>query len=394
MTENYAGTPESDARLVKESFAQLLSAGPTAIEYLYARLFVVNPEMRYLFPTGMATLRHSLFGTLTELVARLDNRAECTEMLARLGRDHRKFGVTDRHHEAFFAALRDTVMRYSSSNWTTDMEAAWDNSLSYFSSSMREAAESDAAQAPPWWVAEIVGRELRSPGVAVLTLRPGELFPYRPGQYVPVQVTKWPRIWRTYSIANSPRPGGLLKLHVRAVPGGLVSNTLVYHSAIGDSVVLGAARGDMTLAPGDRDLLCVAGGTGLAPIKAIIEQALGTMPLRPVPPQPQTQPELAQPQPERKINLFVGARQHFDLYDLEDLQLLETACPALRVVPVLSEEPGYRGLTGLLPEVVRGQGLFENTEAYISGPTAMVSQTAAMLAACVPADQIHHDPLP
>ncbi len=87
-------------------------------------------------------------------------------------------------------------------------------------------------------------------------------------------MTRWPRAWRPYSIANAPRRGGLIELHVRAVPGGLVSNTLVHHSVTGDCVLLGAAAGAMTLADSDRDLLCVAGGTGLAPIKAIIEQAL------------------------------------------------------------------------------------------------------------------------
>ncbi len=190
-------------------------------------------------------------------------------------------------------------------------------------------------------------------------------------------MTRWPRAWRPYSIANAPRPGGLIELHVRAVPGGLVSNTLVHHSVTGDCVLLGAAAGSMTLADSDRDLLCVAGGTGLAPIKAIIEQALAA-------------PASGR---LRKITLFVGARQHFDLYDLEDLQLLESACPTLRVLPVLSDEPGYNGLTGSLPDVVGGRGLFENTEAYICGPRAMVRLTAALLAAGIPPGQIHHDPL-
>ncbi len=242
---------------------------------------------------------------------------------------------------------------------------------------MRSAAQRDATVAPPWWIAEIVAHDLRSPGVAVLKLRPNQPLRYEPGQYVPVQVTRWPRTWRPYSVANSPRPDGQLTLHVRAVPGGLVSNTLVYHSQEGDCVLLGAAAGAMILTDSDRDLLCVAGGTGLAPIKALIEQALA----RPVTGR------------RRKITLFAGARQHFDLYDLEDLQLLESACPALRVIPVLSDEPGFNGITGLLPDVVGGHGLFENTDAYICGPAAMVSQTAAVLAASIPAGQIHHDPL-
>jgi NAD(P)H-flavin reductase/hemoglobin-like flavoprotein len=383
-----------DARLVKESFAQLLAVGPAAMEYFYARLFTANPEMRALFPMSMTAQRESMLGALTQLVSRLDNRPGCTELLAKLGRDHRKFGVTTRHYDAFFAALRDCIQHFTGPDWAPETKAAWDRSLDYFAAMMREAAALDALKTPPWWNAEIVGRELRSPGVAVLTLRPDKPFPYRPGQYVPVQVTRWPRIWRPFSIANSPRSSGLFKLHVRAVPGGLVSNTLVYRSDIGESVLLGAPRGDMTLAPGDRDLLCVAGGTGLAPLKAIIEQAFTTLPPRLGPSAPWPSGSRPSSRSLRNITLFVGARQHFDLYDIEDLQLLELACPGLRVIPVLSEEPDYRGKTGLLPDVVRAHGLFENTEAYICGPAAMVRQTAAMLAAEIPASRIHHDPLP
>jgi NAD(P)H-flavin reductase len=212
----------------------------------------------------------------------------------------------------------------------------------------------------------------------VLRLRTDEPLPYQAGQYVPVQVARWSRTWRPYSIATAPRPGSPLELHVRAVPGGLVSNTLVHHSDVGECVLLGAADGTMTLGESGRDLLCVAGGTGLAPIKAIIEQAIAM--------------DKSASQP-RTITLFVGARQHFDLYDLEDLQLLEAACPALTVIPVLSEQPGYPGLTGMLPEVVKAQGVAGDAEAYICGPPGMVRQASALLAASLPESQIHHDPL-
>jgi len=60
---------------------------------------------------------------------------------------------------------------------------------------------------------------------------------------------------------------------------------------------------------------------------------------------------------------------------------------------VLSEEPGYNGLIGRLPDVIRGHGLFENAEAYVCGPAVMVSRTAALLAASIPPSQLHHDPL-
>jgi NAD(P)H-flavin reductase/hemoglobin-like flavoprotein len=366
-----------EPRLIKESFGRLMSAGPAAMEYFYARLFAANPDCRALFPTSMRAQRERMFAALFRLVWSLDNQPGCAEFVGQLGRDHRRFGVTESHYRAFFAALRDTAEHFIGRDWTAEIASAWRVGLDFISATMRTAAAQEAKTTPAWWIAEIVTHELRAPGVAVIRLRPNEPFPYLAGQYVPVQVTKWPRVWRRYSIASAPRPGGLIELHVRAVPGGQVSNTLVFHSVVGECVLLGAPTGSMTLTDCDRDLLCVAGGTGLAPIKAITEQVLA-----------------APPGQRRKVSLFVGARQHFDLYDLEDLQLLASACPALHVFPVLSDEPSYNGLSGLLPDVVGSRGPFGDVEAYVSGPPAMVRLTTALLATGMPPDQIHHDPLP
>jgi NAD(P)H-flavin reductase/hemoglobin-like flavoprotein len=370
--------PTFNWRLVKQSFAYATSDGVAAAEYFYARLFAVNPGIRGLFPTSMTVQRERMFAALGKVIWSLDTELECTALLRQMGREHRRYGVLDKHSDAFFAALRDTVEHGAGSAWTAETSAAWQRAVDYFAATMRAGAAT-AIDEPAWWIAEIVSHELRSPGVAVLRLRTDESFPYEAGQYVPVQVARWSRTWRPYSIAAAPSAGGPLELHVRAVPGGLVSNTLVHHSDVGDCVLLGAAEGTMTLAESGRDLLCVAGGTGLAPIKAIIEEAIATD-------KTATKP--------RAITLFVGARQHFDLYDLEDLQLLEAACPALRVMPVLSEQPRYAGLTGMLPDVVKAQGVGGETEAYVCGPPAMVRQAAALLAASLPASQIHCDPLP
>jgi NAD(P)H-flavin reductase/hemoglobin-like flavoprotein len=365
-------------RLVKQSFAQATPDSVAAAEHFYARLFVVSPGIRSLFPTSMTVQRERMFADLSRVIWSLDNEPECTALLRQIGREHRRYGVLEKHCDAFFAALLDTVEHRAGTSWTAETSAAWQHALDYFTATMR-AAIAAPANAPAWWIAEIISHELRSPGVAVLRLRTDQPLPYRAGQYVPVQVARWSRTWRPYSVATAPRLGGPLELHVRAVPGGLVSNTLVHHSDVGDCVLVGAADGTMTLAESGRDLLCVAGGTGLAPIKAIIEQAIAADKTASKP---------------RTITLFVGARQNFDLYDLEDLQLLEAAYPALQVIPVLSEQPGYHGLTGLLPAVVKDQGVHAETEAYICGPPAMVRDAAALLAATLPESQIHHDPLP
>jgi NAD(P)H-flavin reductase/hemoglobin-like flavoprotein len=370
-----------DPRLVKESFAVVTANASLAMEYFYAHLFAVSPETRGMFPMGMSQMRERMFAALTELVSCLDSPEGSAAYLAQLGRDHRKYGVKDKHYHLFFAALLETVAHFNGRSWTPETASAWDTALTYAARTMRSAAEADGRDNPPWWVGEIIKHDRRGDGVAVVTIRPDRPLPYRPGQYLTVQVTRWPRVWRAYSIANAPRASGLIDLHVRAVPGGMVSTSLVRHSVVGDTLLLGPARGEMSTPASDRDLLCVAGGTGLAPIKAIIE---GTAAIR------------ADAQP-RRITLFAGARRREDLYDLADLQRLQAACPGLQIIPVLSEEPPQPGaawISGTLPDVVRGHGLFEHSEAYLSGPAEMVRRTALLLAAHVPPDQIHHDPVP
>ena len=155
---------------------------------------------------------------------------------------------------------------------TAGIQTAWETALGDVSQIMRAAAAANAAQAPPWWVAEIVRHDQRGPDLAVLTISPDQSLPYRPGQYLDVQVARWPRVWRSFSVANAPRASGLLDLHVRAVAGGIVSTALVHYARAGDTLLLGPARGEMTISSDcERDLLCIAGGTGLAPIKALIE---------------------------------------------------------------------------------------------------------------------------
>jgi NAD(P)H-flavin reductase/hemoglobin-like flavoprotein len=378
-TESSVSAADFDTDLIRDSFTQLIASGAEAAEYFYRRFFAASPDVESLFSIDLTAQRERFLSTLSRITQSLDPGSDPAELLARIGRENRKFGVTDRYYAAFAIALEQTVRHFSNPSWSGSVAAAWERALGYISATMRAAAAADAAVAPAWWIAEIAAHELRAPGVAVLKVAPTQPLHYRAGQYLWVQVTRWPRVWRRFSAATAPRPGGLIELQVRAVPGGLVSNSLVHHSTAGDTIILGPAEGSMALADSDRDLLCVAGGTGLAPIKAIVEQAI----------------DEARTGRARKITLFYGARQHFDLYDAHDLQLLAAAYPALRVIPVLSDEPGYSGLTGLLPEVVHAHGsaMFRNCEAYICGPPSMVSRTAALLAGSIPPGQIHHDPI-
>jgi NAD(P)H-flavin reductase/hemoglobin-like flavoprotein len=372
-------------RIVKASFAQVEPRAEKAAAYFYGRLFAANPRLRTMFPPAMDAQRDRLFRALTRIVWSLDSPESLATYLAQLGRDHRKFGVLDEHFDAVGAALIATLRRFSGDTWTPAAEEAWTAAYATAATIMIEAARSDAGAAPPWWIAEVIGHELRAPDIAVLTVRPRTRLDHVAGQYVTVQTARWPRVWRPFSVANAPRADGLLRFHVRAVPAGWVSGALVRHTEIGDTLLLGPAAGTMVLDPeSGHDLLCVAGGTGLAPLKAIVEQ-------------------VAESGARRGVHLVFGARTERDLYDLAELRALAAAQPRLRVTAVVSDEPGHPGMRGTAPGVLArlddlgelgGRRGLAGREAYVAGPAQMVAKSVAVLQELgVPPTRIHHDPI-
>ncbi len=382
---------ERDARLVKESFAAIEGCAQEAMEYFYAWLFVRHPDIRAMFPLAMNTQRERVFAALASIVWSMDSPQALAGFVGQLGRDHRKFGVRDRHYEAFFGVLLATIRRFSAGAWSAETEAAWQAVLGSIGQIMHAAAAADARHTPPWWIGEIVQHSLRGPDIAVLTIRPDQPLAFRPGQYLAVQVARWPRVWRHYSIANAPRASGLLDLHVRAIPGGMVSTALVHHAQAGDTLLLGPARGAMTVAGGQRDLLCIAGGTGLAPVKAMVEAVASAA--AQAGHDTQAGAGQARHAARRKITLYVGARTAAGLYDMQALSLLEASCPGLTVIPAISHDPDWAGLAGLLPDVIGEHAESEGREVYVSGPDAMVRETVRVLADQVPGEHIHHDPI-
>ena len=366
-----------DCAILKQSFAHIESVAEKAVGYFYARLFVANPELRSMFPLAMDATRKHFLAALAHIVWSMDDPQALADYLRQLAVDHRKFGVRENHYQIIGQALIATLRTFSGGMWTSRAQSAWEAAIAHIATVMTQAVR-DAEGEPAWWLGEVVSHELRGPDLAVLTIRadPAQPLRYLPGQYLNVQVTRWPRIWRKYSIANAPRPDGSVDLHVRAIPTGRVSRALVHETGPGDTLVLGPPRGTMIVDDrSSRDILCVAGGTGLAPIKAIIEGLADT----------------TVPRPARRISLFFGARRREDLYDLADLRRLEAACPSLRVIPALSHEPGFAGLRGMLPEVVRQHGSWHDSEVFVSGPADMVRATLRILAHRTSGQHIHLD---
>ncbi|GII58044.1 oxidoreductase [Planotetraspora thailandica] len=360
-------------RLVKESFSVIEPVAGKAAAFFYGRLFAESPQLRAMFPPAMDMQRDRLFKALTRIVWLLDSPDGLSAYLAQLGRDHRKYGVSDEHYTAVGKALIATIKHFAGDAWTAEIEAAWVAAYGMASEAMIKAATADAGLAPPWWLAEVVDHDRRTRDIAVITVRPGQHMTFTPGQYVTVQTARWPRVWRTFSIANAPREDNTLRLHVRAVPGGWVSSALVQHTRIGDQILLGPPVGTMVPVETDRDLLFVAGGTGLAPLKAIVEHVIASG-RRP------------------NIHLLHGVRRASELYDMQDLIRMESSFPWLRVLPVVSDESAFDGMRGSLPDVMDRFHSWAEHEVYVCGPSSMVNMTVQRLQASgVPLCRIHRD---
>jgi NAD(P)H-flavin reductase/hemoglobin-like flavoprotein len=324
----------------------------------------MDSEIRAIFPPAMDLQRRRLFRALVRIARDQDDPAVLVPYLEQLGRAHRKFGVREQHYGMFRRALLATLHRFAAHAWDETTQRAWERAFDHAVDVMIDAAGRDAEQAPAWWIATVTAAELRGPDIAVLTVAPDQPLSYLPGQYVSVQTPRWPRLWRRYSIANAPRPDGTLRLHVRAIAGGLVSPSLVHHVRAGDPLVLGAPEGTMTAnTDSPRDILCLAGGTGLAPVKAIIE-AITRAPT---------------PNRRREVVLYFGARHYRDLYDLAELQQMELAYPWLQVIPAVSDEPTREDvMSGTVPELA-AKATWADRDIYISGPDAMIIKTVHVL---------------
>ncbi|MFE0187022.1 globin domain-containing protein [Streptomyces sp. NPDC058989] len=373
-----AAPASPDAILIRRTMAEIGPVADKVTSYFYALLFVQHPDLRALFPASMDTQRDRLFKALLTAAQHVDNGEVLTAYLSNLGRGHRKYGTQPDHYPAVGECLLRSLARYATSSWDPETEAAWVRAYTAISQIMIDAAAEDEAVAPPWWQAEVVSHELRTPEIAVVTVRPDQPYPFLAGQYTSVETPWWPRVWRHYSFASAPRSDGLLSFHVKAVPAGWVSNAMVHRARPGDVIRLGAPGGSMTVDHTTRNgLLCVGGGTGIAPIKALVE-------------------DVAEHGIRRPVEVFYGARSDHDLYDLDTMLQLEQAHPWLSVRPVVATGPAVRGgtssETGQLPDAVRQYGPFREYDAYLSGPPGLIrSGVDALVGVGIPSDRIRHD---
>ncbi|WP_369170620.1 globin domain-containing protein [Streptomyces sp. R28] len=358
-----------DAILIRRTMAEVGPVADKVTSYFYALLFVRHPDLRSLFPAAMDTQRDRLLKALLTAAEHIDNTPVLVEYLQNLGRGHRKYGTRPEHYPAVGECLIGALNKYAAGVWDAEMEAAWVRAYTTISQVMIDAAAADELRAPAWWYAEVVSHDLRTSDVAVVTVRPDQPYPFLAGQYTSLETPWWPRIWRHYSFASAPRSDGLLTFHVKAVPAGWVSNALVHRARPGDIIRLGPPAGSMTVDhTTDSGLLCVGGGTGIAPIKALVE-------------------DIAEHGDRRPVEVFYGARTNQDLYDIDTMLRLQQSHHWLEVRPVVDRH----GLLQL-PDAIREYGPWTEYDAYVSGPPGMIrSGVDALRDIGIPSERIRHD---
>jgi NAD(P)H-flavin reductase len=354
---------------MRANFAKAQATGDEAPLYFYSHLFLSHPETRKLFPVSMAHQRDRLFNALGDIVHYVDDLDTLVPMLQALGRDHRKFGTVAEHYPAVGESLLATLQHFDE-HWTADLAQDWTAAYQLVAKVMIEAAEA-ASEQPPWWDADVVGHERRSFDIAVVKVKPRKPFGHQPGQSISVETDLRPKLWRYYSPANAPRPDGTMELHVKARDGGPVSSALVRQVVVGDVLRLGPPMGHLGLdRDSDRDLLLAAGGMGLAPLKALIDQ-------------------VARFGPKRRVDLFVGARIEDQLYDRTDLDRLAKENPWLSVIYAVSDDKESPLEQGDIGDVVDRHGPWRSRDVYIAGPAPMVEDTQArLLASGLPQERI------
>ncbi|MBD3574758.1 flavohemoprotein [Streptomyces sp. KD18] len=361
--------PSPDAVLIRRTLEEIAPVADRVTSYFYALVFTRHPELRDMFPAAMDTQRDRLLKALLTAAEHIDDPGALTPYLRRLGTGHRKYGTQPAHYPVVGEALIGALARYATATWGAGAEAAWVRAYTAISQTMIDAAAEDERTSPAWWHAEVVSHELRTQDIAVLTVRPDQPYPFVAGQYTSLETPWWPRVWRHYSFASAPRADGLLSFHVKAVPAGWVSNALVRHARPGDVLRLGPPAGSMVVDHStDNGMLCLGGGTGIAPIKALIE-------------------DVAEHGERRPVEVFFGARSDGDLYDKDTLLGLQRSHPWLSVRPVVGE-----GLAGQLPQAVGEHGPWSSYDAFVSGPPAMIRSGVDELRRIgIPQDRIRYD---
>jgi NAD(P)H-flavin reductase/ferredoxin len=208
------------------------------------------------------------------------------------------------------------------------------------------------------FTATVLRNQLAAGDVSILSLRfpAGARARFAAGQYLEVVAPDGGR--RAFSMANAPHENDGVQLHIRHMPGGGFTSGVVPGLVKGDVLQIELPFGDFYLREdSDRPILFIAGGTGFAPVKSIIDHMIKRDIHRP-------------------IFLFWGARDPSGLYAPQVVEKWVKQRPSLRYEPVISgpvEESVWSGRRGRLHEaVLETFDSLKDFDVYACGAPAMV----------------------
>ncbi|MFE1588327.1 globin domain-containing protein [Streptomyces sp. NPDC058737] len=384
---------EQSVPVVRATLPAVGAAIGDIADVFYRKLFDAHPELlRDLFNRGnqangeqQRALAGSIAAFAGMLVENPDQRADV--MLSRISHKHASLGITpDQYkvvHENIMAAIVDVL----GDAVTPEVARAWDevywlmaNALIALEARLYERTGVEAGDV--WRSMEIVDRIEESADAVSLVLRPADdraPAPFRPGQYVSVQVElpDGARQIRQYSLSAAPgRPD--LRITVKRVrgdgrPDGEVSSWLHANARKGDVLTTSAPFGDLALAEHDGPLLLASAGIGVTPVLAMLDHLAATGSTRPV--------------------TVVHADRTPDdhAHRQEQLDLIR-ALPDARL-HLWYEEPGDRA-----PEASTGRAdltgldLPEGVTVYLCGPVPfMRALRGDLLRRGVPAEAVHYE---
>jgi len=195
----------------------------------------------------------------------------------------------------------------------------------------------------------------------------GTLNDYLPGQYAEITVPGVIEQPRSYSFSRAPsheKPNEV-SFFIRRVPNGELTEWLNAENRVGHRVTLEGPHGTFYLRDAKGPILLVAGGSGLAPIRALLQQ-------------------IEEEGLENDITLIFGARTQKDLYCLDEIEKLAANVKGkFKFLPVLSiEKPGngWAGATGHCPDAITAE-MFDpsSSNVYLCGPPVMIDAAVARL---------------
>lgn len=198
-----------------------------------------------------------------------------------------------------------------------------------------------------------------APDVMIIRLRlpANERLQFLAGQYIDILLKDGKR--RSFSLANPPNDDALLELHVRHIPGGLFTEQVFTQMKEKDILRFNGPHGTFFLREeSTKPMVMIAGGTGFAPIRSVVEHAIAEGCTRP-------------------ITVYWGGRSRADLYQRDVAEAWHAGNPGIRFVPVLSAPTagdGWQGRIGLVHEAVMAD--FPDLSAhqvYACGSPAMIT---------------------